>query len=344
MIAATIGVALWRGKTISGRVLAGELLFLQNYVGSLWGHTWSLAVEEHFYIGLALLFPVLLSVRNGRGLNAIPRLFLLVAAACLTMRLLTMGYVERYAHQRFLFPTHLRIDSLFFGVLLACLYHHRQLAERTRHVPAAVLVLAGVVLMAPPFAFSLSQHKWVSVLGVIPVYMGSGLLLLAAVRVERSSNRLLLGLGALGATSYPIYLWHMAVNYWGCELLDTVVGFHWFELYAVLYFAGSCAVGYTLSKAVEWPLLRLRDRLLRGRVLREGGVDDQHATHEGEHGLRLQTLQLMVHGLCPQHWIGAKKSMSLAPGGRSVTTARDSAGRESAHHPTALPVITHDYQ
>ena len=261
MIAATIGVALWRGKTISGRVLAGELLFLQNYVGSLWGHTWSLAVEEHFYIGLALLFPVLLSVRNGRGLNAIPRLFLLVAAACLTMRLLTMGYVERYAHQRFLFPTHLRIDSLFFGVLLACLYHHRQLAERTRHVPAAVLVLAGVVLMAPPFAFSLSQHKWVSVLGVIPVYMGSGLLLLAAVRVERSSNRLLLGLGALGATSYPIYLWHMAVNYWGCELLDTVVGFHWFELYAVLYFAGSCAVGYTLSKAVEWPLLRLRDRL-----------------------------------------------------------------------------------
>src|SRR5207248_2040034 len=33
-----------------------ELLFLQNYSSSLWNHTWSLAVEEHFYFLLVMLF------------------------------------------------------------------------------------------------------------------------------------------------------------------------------------------------------------------------------------------------------------------------------------------------
>src|SRR5258708_39463837 len=35
--------------------ITGEVLFLQNYLGGVWNHTWSLAVEEHFYIGIALL-------------------------------------------------------------------------------------------------------------------------------------------------------------------------------------------------------------------------------------------------------------------------------------------------
>jgi peptidoglycan/LPS O-acetylase OafA/YrhL len=36
-----------------------EFMFVQNYVPGLWGHTWSLAVEEHFYILLAVLFGLL---------------------------------------------------------------------------------------------------------------------------------------------------------------------------------------------------------------------------------------------------------------------------------------------
>jgi peptidoglycan/LPS O-acetylase OafA/YrhL len=45
------GVAPWVDvKPLSWRNLLGETLFLQNYVGQLQGHTWSLAVEEHFYV------------------------------------------------------------------------------------------------------------------------------------------------------------------------------------------------------------------------------------------------------------------------------------------------------
>src|SRR6185369_5257906 len=34
----------------TARQVIGEVTLTQNYVSSMWGHTWSLAVEEHFYI------------------------------------------------------------------------------------------------------------------------------------------------------------------------------------------------------------------------------------------------------------------------------------------------------
>ncbi|MBK9638567.1 MAG: acyltransferase [Bacteroidetes bacterium] len=49
---------LWKIKIHSPlelRCLVGEIFFLQNYVGNMWSHTWSLAVEEHFYLLLTLL-------------------------------------------------------------------------------------------------------------------------------------------------------------------------------------------------------------------------------------------------------------------------------------------------
>lgn len=45
-------------QMVSPRSYLGEILYVQNYTGALWGHEWSLAVEEHFYI----LLPVFLCI------------------------------------------------------------------------------------------------------------------------------------------------------------------------------------------------------------------------------------------------------------------------------------------
>ena len=51
LIAVTVAVRLFRSHPdLSSRNLVNELLFIQNYGFGLWGHTWSLAVEEHFYL------------------------------------------------------------------------------------------------------------------------------------------------------------------------------------------------------------------------------------------------------------------------------------------------------
>src|SRR5437588_1674510 len=51
----------------AGKWILCEFFFVQNYGdASQWGYTWSLAVEEHFYILLPLLLVVLLKVGSKR--------------------------------------------------------------------------------------------------------------------------------------------------------------------------------------------------------------------------------------------------------------------------------------
>ena len=245
----------------------GELLFLQNYVGGLWWHTWSLAVEEHFYIGIALLVVFLLS-RKSIGSDPfaiIPAVFVAVASACLVLRIVTWATAPAYSHDVFLFPTHLRIDSLMFGVFLSYLWHFRDLESRIARVPSSLLALGGIVLIAPAFALPLERYPQVSVFGVVAFYSGAGLLLLAMVRITSSKNPLLRFAGTLGRSSYSMYLWHMPVNLWGRQLLARWTGDDSLATYLAVYFVGTIVVGVAMSKLVEWPVLRLRDRLFPPR-------------------------------------------------------------------------------
>src|SRR5262252_1494496 len=69
-----------------------EILFVQNYRFAIWGHTWSLAVEEHFYIALALLLLVLARYSSNRTdpFRKVPHIFFLLGLLCLALRILTI--------------------------------------------------------------------------------------------------------------------------------------------------------------------------------------------------------------------------------------------------------------
>jgi peptidoglycan/LPS O-acetylase OafA/YrhL len=69
------------------RGLACELAFVQNYGSALWNHTWSLAVEEHFYLLLAVGLFVLAKYRSSFAL--VPVAFVVVALLCLALRIFT---------------------------------------------------------------------------------------------------------------------------------------------------------------------------------------------------------------------------------------------------------------
>ena len=60
LLLATAVYCFLRNVPFSARDLFGEATLTQNYIGSKWGHTWSLAVEEHFYVLLPLAMAYLL--------------------------------------------------------------------------------------------------------------------------------------------------------------------------------------------------------------------------------------------------------------------------------------------
>jgi len=244
--------------------VSAELLFFQNYVPGLWGHTWSLAVEEHFYIGLAFLFAGLLRLKHSSDpFSALPLLFALVAACCFGFRVLTEWLLRSQPYNWFSYcGTHLRIDSLFFGVLLAYLRRRTDLDQRLSRIPGFTLGVAGTIFLFPAFFIDIGKHHqcWPGL--VVLLYVGAGLLILAAVRLKSTDAVFLRLLASLGAASYSIYLWHGAVNIYGTRVVEKVFDYHAAWLYVVIYVLGALAWGWLSHRLCESPILALRDRIL----------------------------------------------------------------------------------
>ena len=254
-----VGYALVN-KDINSRSLLGELMFLQNYTSHLWAHTWSLAVEEHFYFILAFVIFVLMAGSRPRMPLLLP-LFLLVSAACLVFRIQSWDGSSAFDFKANLYPTHLRVDSLFFGVLLSYFCHFHELKNKLLNVPTFAFILGGCALLAPAFIFPVEITKWVSVYGVMMFAVGSGLLVFASTRIENVEYLLLDRAAVLGSSSYCIYLWHMPINNL-VQLIMLKINLNSFWIYFFSYMVGSLIIGHVLSRIIEIPSLRIREKVM----------------------------------------------------------------------------------
>lgn len=240
--------------------LLSEFLFLQNYWQPEWRHTWSLAVEEHFYLGLALLCGLRVLASGGRT-NPFPPLVWVGGALLIVCPLLRWQAAtgDSFDLQRQLFPTHLRIDSLMFGVLLAWFWHfQRARIEAWARPHRGILLLLGLALLAPTLFCSLEADRWMPVIGFSVFALGGMLLVLvAATAPDRQPNLLTRGVARIGFYSYSIYLWHLPV----ARVLDaTLAGQLTPNTWLLAYLAGSLLAGFVLGRLIEWPALKLRDR------------------------------------------------------------------------------------
>ncbi|HUQ46022.1 MAG TPA: acyltransferase family protein [Gemmatimonadaceae bacterium] len=240
----------------------------------LWNHTWSLAVEEHFYFLLPLVCLLVIRARKPQRANghASLRPMLLVGALIAVVELaLRIGNargpapLSPFTH---VFATHLRLDSLFFGVMLSYAYHfHTERFVRVFTPWRVPLMLGGVLLLTPAFLLPLETSPMMRSAGFTVMYLGSGMLLVGTLLCRPRPGPVLGFLAALGAGSYLIYLWHMPVLLLGVPMLEQAVGAPFsFGVRATLYLGGSLALGMAMARLIEIPSLRWRERLFPRRA------------------------------------------------------------------------------
>jgi peptidoglycan/LPS O-acetylase OafA/YrhL len=266
-----------------------NLVHVQNYrdmttpVLLYVSHTWSLAVEEHFYLALPLLLLLLLKSRRTGGpviqISAIPLIAAALVIGCLALRLVQNLNAALYVPYHQLTPTHLRIDSLFLGVLLAYLTCFQQgaLAPLIRH--KHWLVVAGVVLVSPMLYFRL-EDRFTYTIGYTLLLLGYGAILLAIVNspgmgegVARSVASVPARAVAMaGFFSYSIYLWHpnLAQRYLITWMSHGLFGglnpsLRW-VVGMLVYIALSFAVGALMAGLIEIPGLLIRERWFPART------------------------------------------------------------------------------
>jgi peptidoglycan/LPS O-acetylase OafA/YrhL len=280
LITATVAFKYVQQHYFPTKAAVSELTFVQNYGPYLWSHTWSLAVEEHFYF-LLLVFLLALSHHKStqNKFASIPYFFLALAVLSLSARILT-AHALPYGPKTHLFPSHLRMDSLFFGVLISYFYHfYPDLFLRFARRFKVPLASVGVLLLSPAFIFPL-QSPFIYTWGLTLFYIGSGCLLVASVATNVPKNKFTASAAYIGSHSYSIYLWHLAVAFWIIPRVASCIGGHWsWPLYAASYFVLSLGVGVAMALLIEFPTLKMRDRFFPSlaRPLSVAPIGPNHA-------------------------------------------------------------------
>lgn len=184
-------------------------LFLQNYwyglqsewAGSFLAPTWSLAVEEQFYVFL----PLLVLRLNARKLTAAAMLAILVAPI---LRIILYEEIGPLAVQTWTFA---RVDSFGWGMLVALTLHESISQDRFQTIwrLVAMLVIAGAILL-----LLFGNATGYTPLGYcITALLGARLTLFAARQAPSQDWKGFLFYFAvwMGRRCYSLYMLHMPV-------------------------------------------------------------------------------------------------------------------------------------
>lgn len=242
-----------------------NLLHVQNYFGTSIAQTWSLAVEEHFYIFLAIM----LSLMVGRSSKVILSVVIFICLLALIARSVAVqqGYLDAAFRQ-----TQFRVDSLLYGVALAVvkIFH----PEQFQRLASKKLLLIASAMMLFLFVNWSSENALIErSIGYAIQGMGFALLvvLTCSYSGELVRSRWYKLVAWIGVYSYGIYLWHSLALEPGRRLIALIQAQHISSLVAwpcVLLFQCvlACVTGYIMTRLVELPSLKLRDRLFPAHI------------------------------------------------------------------------------
>jgi peptidoglycan/LPS O-acetylase OafA/YrhL len=226
--------------------------FLSNYVSVPWplGHSWSLAVEEQFY----LLWPTLILLTAGRGRTMV--VLLIWVAAPLFRLLLPLPWRNGDGIQN-------NLDSLMAGCFLAV--RARELVNGRLSLfgsAKAAAASAALLLVVSPFLASvfLRRFPWIPYFAISKFVESVAIanVIWYCVNSEHTLLGRILNARAIvhvGVISYCLYLWQQPL------LLRALDGASWTRVLAHLLLV--FVVAELCHRMVEAPMIQLGRRLQR---------------------------------------------------------------------------------
>lgn len=255
-----IGLGMILGKRIDWPQAVASFFYVGNYYQALFGdpntglsHTWSLAIEEQFYLLWPLLF---IASRNEKG-----RIRLLVTAILSVWVYRAVLRLVFNVHQGYIYEAlDTRADHLLIGCLLATLLFHGRAVSLWNALTGRVgyLWVTLSLLGASSIASSIAGVLYRDIVGFIVDPLLTSVLIVQALAFSGSTASWMSWswVAFPGRISYSIYLYQQIV-------LDPVKKlFAGFPMLVQLVMSILCVVAVAALSyyVIETPFLRLKDR------------------------------------------------------------------------------------
>jgi len=235
--------------------------YLQNYFYyNFIPHTWSLAVEEHFYI----FFPIILFLYLKTKKNIINFNTLLIT---IIIFINIVRYINAYNNSLFneyvgfFHPTHLRLDSICFGVLIS-FYYNFHILEFNKFFYKKKILIFGISLLVQFIFINFLKSVFYKIFGFSILYLAFGCVLGYFICLQNNSFNFVIKIIAnIGKYSYSIYLYHYLVIFFyypnfcnpHIQILSRIF----------LYFTYTFLLSYIMVKYIEIPSLKLQNKLVK---------------------------------------------------------------------------------
>lgn len=264
--------------------LMGDLTFTQNYITG-WGYayaaSWSLAVEEHFYILLVVFFWIGLRFKNKlifkitvlefvkkNIISIISLILILVLALRIISNLISPEQIARNFTM-----THLRIDSLLCGVLISYIFYFKRedLEYYFKKYKSLLYIICILGIAWTPFIDPLPSF-FVKTFGFTFLYLSFGIILLMFLLIKNINtildkiltSQIVDFVSKVGYCSYAIYIIHTLVIKI-CRYLYVRDFNHY--IFFLMASSFSIIVGILITYSVEKYFLKLRNKYFPNRVL-----------------------------------------------------------------------------
>ena len=223
------------------------------------GHTWSLSIEEQFYIVWPIILLMLLRVSKKRHHVVV------IAAAIALFSWIFRIYLSMNAApiERIYNGLDTRADALMVGCTLGVVLSSGLVSENAKKMLQKLLVVIAPLSMACLLAFSILsswRNPWMYYCGFFIVELLTAALVLDILMNPQSIIRKLLAMRWLvwvGSISYGLYLWHYPIY-----RTISALGFHGLTIITV----GSLVtfiVAALSYYAMERPILKFKKRFAR---------------------------------------------------------------------------------
>jgi peptidoglycan/LPS O-acetylase OafA/YrhL len=276
MIFILFGILAYREPSfldIYKKRLINELIFVQNYryADTLVGHTWSLAVEEHFYFALALIIFGLFKLKLLEKTALFNGLSLLIWGLALNMRYNVVSQYPQFSYDQFLIPTHLRMDTLWVGVWLSYYFNfHKDWFLRV--FSRGGWVSLGLVAFLIVGSYGLG-NRFLATAGLTMIAFSFGGTLAGLLAHPNGDNllnqlfgeKIVKGMAKIGENSYAIYLFHMMIVWFLIPFHAPDEGrfYNTFNgrINFVVLMSLALGIGFLATRYIETPILKWRDKI-----------------------------------------------------------------------------------